>query len=187
GEAFPYRGAAVGDDPIAVAPLTTPTAGERPHWSNAKVAGTVLGFMALMAITGLTFALFTQKIRRAHDSGRSVTKPLPPVRTLAPSNLPGLGYLPPDTDVIAALHVAEALETPAGQAFLTQFHFAPADFLVENLTQGTGLTLNDLDYAVLGLQIKNRLLPRFVLVVETRRPYDADQLREALKTSKSVT
>src|SRR5207245_1549642 len=126
GEAFPYRGPAVGgDDPTAAARLTTPTVGERAQWSNVKVAGTVLGFMALMAITGLTFALVTQKIRRAHDSSRSVTKPLPPVRTIAPANLPSLGYLPPDTDIIAALHVAEALETPAGQAFLTQFPFPP--------------------------------------------------------------
>src|SRR5437588_739762 len=88
GEAFPYRGPAVGgDDLTAAAPLTTPTAAEPPPWSNLRVAGTVLGFMALMAITGLTFALVTQKIRRAHDSGRSVTKPLPPVRTVAPASL----------------------------------------------------------------------------------------------------
>src|SRR5438094_9335117 len=91
GEAFPYRGPAIErDDSTAAAPLSTPIAGETAQWSNMKVAGTVLGFMALMAIAGLTFALVTQKIRRAHDSGRSVTRPLPPVRTIAPATLPRL-------------------------------------------------------------------------------------------------
>src|SRR5438874_2600281 len=93
GEAFPYRGPAIGNgDPTSTPAPTTPSGAEPAPWSNVKVAGSVLGFMALMAITGLAFALFTQKIRRAHDSGRSVTKPLPPVRTVAPANLPGLGY-----------------------------------------------------------------------------------------------
>src|SRR4051794_454420 len=72
GEAFAYRGAAVGKGtpatPASAAYAASPDTGSQPsfagasyvtqpRWSNRAIAFLVLGVMVLMAVGGLTFAL----------------------------------------------------------------------------------------------------------------------------------
>jgi hypothetical protein len=163
-------------------------------WSKRATALLVLGVMVVMAAGGLTLALLTKGYRRANDH------PTPPddgtggVRVVAPADLGGLGWLPTDTDVIVGLHVAEVMQDPAGREFLSSFVPAdlwysqaglPSAFRTGSLEQWTGLSLDDIDHAVLGLNIKDRVIPRVVMVVKTRWRYDAEKVRKALSASRS--
>jgi hypothetical protein len=163
-------------------------------WSKRSTALLVLGVMVTMAAAGLTLALLTQGYRRAHDHPQPPDEGASRGRVVAPADLRGLGYLLPGTDVVVGLHVAEAMQDPAGRAFLGRFH--PADLWhgradnqagpdIGSLEQWTGLSLDDIDHVVLGLSIKGRLIPRMVLVVQTRWRYDAEKVRAALKASRS--
>jgi hypothetical protein len=193
GESFVYQGPDTEGEPAA-APSPPPVAGV-PRWSNRAIALAVLGVMFLMATAGLVLALATVHFRRANDYPK--TNPdddLARVKIIAPANLGGLGYLPADTGVVVAVHVAEALQDPAGREFLKRFR--PGDFLARNqpdlgdaglgnLEKWTGLSLEELDHVVLGLNIDNKVIPRLTLVVQTRRSYDAEKVRAALKASRS--
>jgi hypothetical protein len=150
--------------------------------------------MAFMACAGLTLALLTKDFRRANDRPRSPDAGTPAVQVRPPAELSGLGYLPPDTDVIAAVHVAEALEDPTGRLILQRFR--PSQVFAEgpdqaagptdSLQRWSGLRLEEIDHVVLGLNITNRLLPRVILVVQTRQPYDPEKVRAALKARASA-
>jgi hypothetical protein len=194
GESFVYQGPDTeGEATAQVKPQ--PVAG-RPRWSNRGIALTVLGVMFLMAAAGLVLALATVGFRRANDYPK--TNPddaLARIKIIAPANLGGLGYLPPDTSLVVGVHVAEALQDPAGSEFLKRFR--PGDFLpgnqadlgeagFGNLEKWTGLSLEELDHLVLGLNVENRAIPRLTLVVQTRRSYDAEKVRAALKASRGA-
>jgi hypothetical protein len=193
GESFVYQG----PDTEGEAPPEAPQfpADGVPRWTNRAIALTVLGVMGLMAAAGLVLALATVSFRRANDYPK--TNPdddLARIKIIAPANLGGLGYLPPDTGVVVGVHVAEALQDPAGREFLKRFR--PGDFLprnqadlaesgLGNLEKWTGLSLEEVDHAVLGLNLE-KLIPRLTLVVQTRRSYDAEKVRAALKASRSA-
>src|SRR5437899_3021283 len=122
GESFVYRPAkrdADGTEAVLEqSPL--PSDGTTPaRWSNRRLATFVLGGMATMAALGLAFALTTTQLRRSHDRvGSADPQRAIPIRTVAPAELEGLGYLPPDTDIILGVHVAELLQEPAGRELL---------------------------------------------------------------------
>jgi hypothetical protein len=97
-----------------------------------------------------------------------------------------LGYLPPDTNVIAGLHVAKLLKDPAGRELASQSHLGPTDVGIVNLEQWTGLPLEDLADVVLGLKVDDRFPPRLTLVVQTLKPYDEAKVRAAVKDSQQV-
>src|SRR5579884_4123827 len=209
GERFPYHGptpeengAPPGSLPTA-APEVQPTAepeslvdraGERLRtWSKRTILLTILGVMALMAGSGLALALMTQRYRRANDRLPAPDETAARVRIAAPPDLAGIGYLPADTDVIAAVHVAEALQEPAGQQFLRRFRPEEAVRgpreqelpLGGFLEQWTGLAPEDLDHVVLGLKVAgNAIPPRAILVAQTRRRYDAGKILTALKAKR---
>jgi hypothetical protein len=107
------------------------------------------------------------------------------VRTIAPASLPALGYLPLDTDLVAGIHVAEILAEPTAREFLTRMRLGPVDGDLSIIQKWTGLRLEDVDHAVLGLRVEGQLIPRFNLVVQTTRPYDAESLRKSMNVSRS--
>ncbi|HJT77447.1 MAG TPA: hypothetical protein VJ739_09625 [Gemmataceae bacterium] len=167
--------------------------GERLRgWSRRRVAVTVLSVMIVMAAAGLTLALLTKDFRRRNDRPRGTEDVAPAVQVTAPADLAGLGYLPPDTDIIAGVHVAEAEEEPTGRLFLERFR--PAEAVAEGadaaaipadgLERWTGLRLQEVDHVVLGLNATSRVVPRLVLVVETRQSYDPEKVRTALRASR---
>jgi hypothetical protein len=167
--------------------------GERlRRWPKQNVALLILGVMALMAAGGLTLALLTQNYRRSNDLTRPPEESPGRVRITAPADLTALGYLPRETDVIVGIHVAEALQEPAGQEFLKRFQPAEAlpgqqqgPGLPDTLEQWTGLSLDEIDHAVLGLDVANELIPHMVLVVQTRHRYDPEKVQRALRAARS--
>jgi hypothetical protein len=153
---------------------------QRP--SKKTIRGVVVGVMAIMALLSFLYAWNTVETRRARDPKMPSPLPPPAERRVPPIELAALGYLPPETSVIAAVHVAQAERTPAGKELLKRFRLGTA-ISVADLDKWTGIKLNDIDHAVLGVTVDNRVLPPVVLVVQTRRPYDAAQVRQALKVS----
>jgi hypothetical protein len=179
GETFPYRVAAAEAGPQLVAAESLPAATRQPTFPQAReksrpnyhrIAWTailVLGVMVLMGLSALVLGLRTVPERRARDQ-----KPL--------------GYLPPDINVIAGLHVVKLLQDPVGREFASQPHLGPAEVGIVNLERWLGLPLEDLSDVVIGLKVDDRLVPRLTLVVQTMKPYDEAKVRGALKDSQQI-
>jgi hypothetical protein len=157
--------------------------------ANRLVARVVLGVMLLMAVTGLTYALWTTGFRRANDRGivkRPSRRPaLPPLSTpvpaVAPARLAALAYLPRETSVLAGAHVAELLSSTAGRRLLDQpVRVAGQAVRASSLEAWTGLKLEQIDHVVVGAEAEDRLTPPVHLIVRTREPYDAERVRSAL-------
>jgi hypothetical protein len=190
GESFPYRPSqSIQSSPDAPATeredFPTTTVGvnlARPdaRRSNRRLAALVLGVMASMALLSLVYALATVESRRKHDP-----KPLPspvvqgsPVGTARPTELPALGYLPPGTNLVLAINVAEAERSPAGRAFLDRSYLDDLGFALADIEKVVGLKREQIDHIVLGIKT-DELRP--VLVLRTRQPYDAAQVRTTLQ------
>jgi hypothetical protein len=206
GERFPYRGPAVEENGTAPVPVASPVTAAGPdqhlvdrvgerlrQYPRRSIVLVILGVMVVMAAASLTLALATRSFRRANDRLPAPDEAAARVRIAAPADLAGLGYLPPDTDVIIAVHVAEALQEPAGQDFLRRFrpedlvHDQPGEgaALPGDLERWTGLPLEDLDHVVLGLKVGGAAIPPpMILVAQTRRRYDPTKIRDALKATR---
>jgi hypothetical protein len=148
------------------------------------VARAVLGIMLGMAVLGLTFALFTKEFRRGHDepqSGPGESVPLTggTARATPPAELAGLGYLPSETTVVAGLHLAELLQEEEGQKLWQKLREGRAGAALRFVQDKTGLKAEEIDHLVLGDHPSNGV-PRLVVVVRTRRPYDPQVLAKAL-------
>src|SRR5262249_27602120 len=103
-----------------------------------------------------------------------ITEPNPP-------ELPGLGYLPRDVNIIAALRPADLLESPVGKKLLEEprpFVFDAAMAFVE---KWTGIKSDNIDHLVAAIALKPKEIGPLILVVQTRRPYHPDALSESLK------
>jgi hypothetical protein len=162
----------------------------RPRPSRA-IGLAVLGLMVLAAAAGLTLALFTQKDRREHDTGKAKRPkawPPPvevanegPVAPLAPARLPALGYLPDDTTLLAGVRLAEVLGSETGKELLANpLKVGETEFRLTDLEGWTGLRPEELDHVVVGARL-DVLPPRVTLVARTRRPYDPSSILAALK------
>jgi len=141
--------------------------------------------MALMAAAGLTFALLTVHARRSHDY-RGQTQPAPAVRRVLPARLAALGYLPADTRIIAAIHVAEAQLTPAGKAFIDQAALGGTGMSMADVERDVGISRDNIDHVVLGVRLLDKQLPHPILIVQTRQPYDPHQVLLALKARPKI-
>ena len=184
GESFAYHGPSE-EEP---APATRPSLAESSTLQDASSPGpppspslssqrkiAVLGILALLMAAGLVLLLLREG-GHGPTTGPDETTKVPHV---LPTELVGLGFLPVDTNAIVAIHVAEVLQQPAGQQLL--------DWLQENnvrtriLEQWTGIKLEEMDHAVLGLAPGELFSPRLMLVVRTLRPYDPDEVQGAIK------
>lgn len=170
--------AAAAESAVQIAATT-----EDPTAANRAVARRVLGIMLFMAVVGLVFALWTTRERRRNDRQDTSARPVPVVRAVPPAELPALGYLPPATNVVVGLHVADALRDPAARDLLLRLQQNPSGLGVQSLERWTGLKLDEIDHAVLGLRVDDRL-PRVTLAVQTVAPYSPERVREALKATR---
>jgi hypothetical protein len=144
---------------------------------NRKTAFIILGIMVTMAIVGLSYALWTTKLRRSRDP-RSM---LDPITFRKPLELQGLGYLPKDSQVIVGLHIAEWLaDKKVGKPLLDEPRPAALDWVVKQLPRVTGLPLEEIDHVVLAASFDN---PQVVMVIKARRPYDLSKIAEHAKPS----
>jgi hypothetical protein len=174
------RGGAGGVGPLSPQGANVPRS-EEPRLPLGYVVATI----GLIALSGLAVTMLAVQISAQRASRPALDRDETPVRVVAPARLEGLGYLPPDSDLIAGVHVAEAFQDPLAREFLVKmsFRIGKSDVGLHSIQQWTGLKLRDIDHIVLGLRLKSLLFPRMTLVVRTRRPYDAEAVRKALQAS----
>jgi hypothetical protein len=142
--------------------------------SNRKLAGIILGIMLGMAVVGLIFALSTWKAREGRHP-----RPLAPLyspQRYAPAELPGLGFLPVDTNVAAGIHLADILRDKLGARLLEPPLPGPLAQALAVVETRTGLKLDAIDHVVFGTALKDEV-PQLTIVVQTRVPYTGDELR----------
>ncbi len=179
------------EGPAANLPAVPPAPHRPTPRRNRLVAVVVLGTMFLMATLSLTFALYTRAERRANDTamkkrpGRGLfaaARPEPPPEPLSPWRLPLLGYLPPDTNIVLGLHVAELFHDKAGRQLLDQpLRIGRTSIRPGQIAGWCGLPLEDIDHIVLGISTRDPIIPPAVLLVRTNRPYLPEQVRNAVK------
>lgn len=195
GDPFPPRANLSSSPPL---PAVTALPATAPRRANQAVALAILGVMGLMAAAGLVLALWTVKERRENDKGLKrgpmspkrppqQDLPTPPVQTVSALDLPALRYLPRDTDLLGAVHVAEVLRLGQGRKRLeTTFPgLGSVETRLQRIEKLTGLRLKDIDHVVAGARAGgNEALPRLLMVIRTLRPYDAGAIQAALEARK---
>jgi hypothetical protein len=152
----------------------------RPQNRPGTVRLTIL-LAGIIAIV-VTIAMLRVHIRVSSDPNAAEDIFVPPVvRSVRPAELPGLGYLPDDTNVIAAVNIGELMDTPAGREFVAG---NGGFWNWQRLQDWTGIDLNDIDQVIVGLKVDNNLLPRLIVVIETNRPLAVNQVKSHLRASK---
>jgi hypothetical protein len=144
-----------------------------------------------MAAAGLAYALLTVKDRRAHDTAiasrprrapPAEPEPLSPLPAVtAPDKLAALTYLPSETGLILAAHVAELRDTPCGSKLVDEdIRVGTVDVRPEALARWTGLRIGVIDHLVVGARVDDSIPPRLCLIVHAKDPFNPAQLRAAL-------
>jgi len=165
GESFPvqvHESATIVDSPNRPAP---PAPVKR---RNRRIGLLVVGVMAVVFVGVLIYAIYSRGQRGT--------------RTLAES--PALGYLPDDTNVIAAVNVEEAdavrkTRKATGEPDVVDRLFF-AESAAINVERLTGLRRDEIEEVLLGLKVDANLIPKVRLIVRTRSTYDAEALRTKL-------
>jgi hypothetical protein len=160
----------------------------RVRRSNRATALFVLANMATLALLTLGGALATQGYRRHIDAGlpaRPKRSPLPEETvplgppTVAPARLAALAYLPPGTDLVAGVHVAELRDDPARRKLFDEpLKLGGTEVRLADLPAKIGVAADELDHFVVGMRSEELLSP--VLVARTVHPYDPAKVRQAL-------
>ncbi len=109
---------------------------------------------------------------------------LRPIHATPPAELAELGYLPDGVNLAAGVHIAEALETPAGKEALVSLSLPSSDLNLDTLVRLTGMQKPDeLEHLLLGVELIDQWPPPMTLVIRTRRPYDPARLHETMPTT----
>ena len=154
----------------------SPTAAPRVSgWTNRQIGLAVLGFMAFMAAVGLGYALKTVEFRRSHDKPEEERLPASVVH---PADLPGVGYLPDDVQLIAGVRVSAARSSEAARTALTALGVA-----MDDAGRVLGVPADDVDHLIVAASLK-ALPPRVTVVARTRRPINMDAVRTALQAGR---
>jgi hypothetical protein len=161
----------------------------REAWKTRLAVGAAVWVLGLVALEHLAaIGVKTYALLAASAPPQSAPEPpvvvQTPVEVVAPARLVGLGYLPPDTQVVVGLHVAELLQQPAGEDWLRHSGGDPWDSGVALLANFLGMKLDDVDHVVLGLTFDEQPR-RLTVVVRTRVPYDEARVRQNLQASGS--
>ena len=172
GETFPSNRSATTQSalPQPVSPASiSPASSPKLKRANLKLGLLVGGGMVLLFALAL-LAILNTRSKRGLES-------------LA--EMPTLGYLPADSNVIAAVNVPIAEDSNEGKEMLDRLGVAPGGVL--DMERYFGLKRDDIEDAVLGMHVESNLIPPMCLVVRTRSRYDAAKLREKLNATRSKT
>jgi hypothetical protein len=141
---------------------------------NTKTLLAVLGMMALIAVGTALYIWFSQGVRRGHDfkPGFPDQTPAPPTAA-PPAERSLIGWLPPRCNILAAVHLADLRKNQlANQAFLGTDGPARIASLGQRLGEVTGLTLNDVEEVVAGIEPTDSF-PKVYVLLRTVKPFDA--------------
>lgn len=174
GDSFPNRWVAESSSTSAPVSQRASASDEPIRRSNRVAALIVLGVMSSMAAVGLAFMLWTAPQRQSRHAN--------PIKIFAsephqPAQLPGLGYLPFDSKIVAAIHVADLHKEKLGQQLLEKPRWQPLDWALERIKLWTDLPPDAIDHIVAAVHAPRDELPGVVLVVQTRRPYSVESLK----------
>lgn len=173
GELVPAKGdGAPASAPVNAAPAEPPA---RTGWTNRQIGLAVLGLMVFMAAIGLGYALKTVEFRRSHDKPEEERAPASVVH---PADLPGVGYLPDDVQVIAGVRVSALRSSEPARTALTALGVA-----IDDAGRVLGVPADDVDHVIVGASVK-ALPPRLNVVLRARRPINADAVRTALRAGR---
>lgn len=138
-----------------------------------------LVFTVLAGVIAIAVVLLATQ--DGHDPGPPAESRLGSLvrRSVSPADLGALGYLPADTNVIAAIHLTEVMQEEIGRELLSRFPLA--NLGLADVEKWTELKREDLNHVALGLKIDGSRKPRLVLVAQTNRPYQAARIIKALK------
>lgn len=169
-------------------PLLTP---QQKRRNRIAAAGILVG-MLVMAGLALTFALQTVNLRRANDAGLKNRAPRSLFRQNQPEELPAsppqlaaLGYLPEGVNLLIGLNLGELQRDRAGRQLLEQpLQIGPQEIRPGEIAGWCGLPRDEVDHLVLALATDDPIFPRAALLVRTRKPYAAQQVRSALKAER---
>ena len=199
GETFSLRGGGIGLPPgVTATPNLSVPASVLPQSNLSSPARSrhrlvvtgVLTTMILMAAVGLAYALVTQARRRANDSGvERVQKRMifpepsddPTTLAVVPAKLEAIGFLPSNTNLLLGANVSRLRQSAAGRKLMTEpIKTGKGEFLLANLLRWTGLEVEELDHAVLGVRTEDVDFPRVLLVARTRKPIDRRRVLSTL-------
>ncbi|MBI2804755.1 MAG: hypothetical protein HYX68_07195 [Planctomycetes bacterium] len=175
-------------DPAAGQVRAGPPPAPNPGSETAGVPGTrktafiVLGTMLVMATLAASYALWTTQLRRSRDP-RPI---LDPIKYRRPLELPGMGYLPKDADIVIGLQIAECLnDAEVGKPLLDEPRPAGLDWVVKQTTRMTGTDLKDLDHILVAasLDVKS---PQLTMIVRTRRIIALEKIADARPAKSSL-
>lgn len=144
--------------------------------ANRRIAWTLLGIIASMAIIGLSYALWTKQARRGRDP-KKIEK-FEPIAARRPSELAALGYLPKDCQIVAGFHFAEMQTDKSGQELLAVPRPALLDFSIKQIARTTGMKIDDLDHVVLAATF-DASLPQLASIIRTRGKISLEKIAEA--------
>ncbi len=140
----------------------------------------VVGVMVTMAVVGLSYALWTTKLRQS----RHPRPILDPITFRKPLELAGLGYLPKDSHVIVGLQLAECLaDKKVGKPLFDEPRPALLDRVLKQLPRITGMSVEEIDHVLLAGSFDH---PQIVMVVRTRRAYALEKIVEPIHPTRSI-
>jgi hypothetical protein len=179
GEAVPASRWLVDTAIASVPPKIVPPSNQVNVAGNRRIALILVSVMVTMAIIGLSYALWTTKLRRLRDP-----RPLlDPITIRRPMELQGLGFVPKDSQVIIGLHLSEWLDDKdVGKPLIAEPRPAFLDFVVVQLPRITGMKLEEIDHVVLAVSFDPM---RVVMIVRTRRPYDLEKIVKTIGHNES--
>lgn len=143
----------------------------------------VAGIVAILVAVSVIISLLSGPLRK-QSSQLPRELELPLVRVKSPAQMEALHYLPADSNVIAAVDVAELLRRPEGEDFLAGWRLGPIDFGSNAVETWAGLKREAIDHAVLALKFDELLIPRATLVIRTKQPYDAVDVLKTLHAAR---
>jgi hypothetical protein len=155
---------------------------QRSSGAQRLPIGYILSTIFFLALGGLAVTMLAVQISTQRASRPALESEIQTVPSVPPASLSSLGYLPADTDLVAGIHVAEALADPSSKDIVTHFAFGPG-IDVSAIEKWTGLSVKEMDHIVLGLRVRGMLTPRMEVVVHTVRPYGAEAIRKKLNVS----
>jgi hypothetical protein len=128
----------------------------------------------VVALIGLLLVVLVIQTSQKPEPEPEPTRGRLTVAATAPADLPGLAYLPVDTDMAAAVHVAEVMQTDAGKQAVALLELVAKS----DVESWTGLKTEDVDHLVIGFD-GSKGFSEGTLVVRTRQPYNLAEIRKA--------
>ena len=145
--------------------------------SNRSIGIAIIAVMGLVALAGLGFALKTWGLRESRHPKSPVE--LQPARPHIPGDLPALGYLPTDCQIVAGANLAEMRKDRAGVQLLEPRLPGLLGVGFNAVEKRTGFKLNDIDHAVFGIAFDG-IIPQLTVVVRTGRKYTLEEIARAV-------